>query len=75
MADYFTLLASQLGVSIWVFVVIAIWEAIWTAIAMWKSARNNHLVWFIVFLLVNLLAIPEIVYIILTRKKQVKRRR
>ena len=75
MADYLSLVASQLGVAIWVFIIIAIWEGVWTAIAMWRAAKNNHMLWFIIFFLVNLLAIPEIVYIILTRKKKAKRRK
>ncbi len=62
MADYFTTITSQLGIPVGLFVVITIWEAVWTGIAMWKSARRKHLVWFIVFFLVNLIAIPEILY-------------
>lgn len=72
MADYFSTITSQLGIPIGLFVVITIWEAIWTGIAMWKSARKKHLVWFIVFFLVNLLAIPEILYIFVFSKMKKK---
>ena len=75
MIDYFSSAAAQLGVSAWVIILIVIWEAVWTAIAMWKSAKKNHLLWFIIFFLVNLLAIPEIIYLIVTRKKNPKRKR
>ena len=75
MIDYFSSVAAQLGVSAWVIILIVIWEAVWTAIAMWKSAKKNHLWWFIIFFLVNLLAIPEIIYLIVTRKKSPKRKR
>ena len=73
MADYFSTIASQLGIAIWLLVIILIWEMIWTGIAMWKSARRKHLVWFIVFFLVNLLAIPEILYIFVFSKMKKKK--
>ncbi len=41
----------------------ALWELPWMGVAMWRAARNKHLIWFLVFLLVHLLAIPEILYI------------
>jgi len=74
MVTYATL-AEQLGMSVGLFVVIIIWEAIWTGIAMWKSARRKHLVWFIVFFLVNILAIPEILYIFIFSKMKKKSRK
>ena len=46
-----------------VLVLVVIWSAIWKGIALWKSARNNHLAWFIVLLVVNTLGILEILYI------------
>ena len=51
--SYFSLVAAQLGISVGLLAGIIIWSAIWKAIALWKSARNNHLVWFIVFILLN----------------------
>jgi hypothetical protein len=39
------------------------WTLPWKGVALWKSARNKHLVWFIVMLIVNTLAILEIIYI------------
>ena len=39
------------------------WTLPWKGVALWKSARNKHLVWFIVLLIVNTLAILEIIYI------------
>ncbi len=65
---------SQLGIPIWLIVVITLWETIWTGFAMWRAAHRRHLVWFIVFLVVNLLGIPEIIYLAVTRKKNRNRR-
>ena len=39
------------------------WTLPWKGVALWKSANNKHLVWFIVMLIVNTLAILEIIYI------------
>ncbi|MBW2993646.1 hypothetical protein KY317_03675 [Candidatus Woesearchaeota archaeon] len=57
-------------IPIWLIIIIGLWSLPWKGIALWKAARRKHLVWFIIFLLVNLLAIPEIVYLIVTRKKK-----
>lgn len=61
-------LAAYLGIPVWLLVVVAIWSLIWMGIAMWKSARKNHLVWFIVFLLIHTLGILEILYIFVFSK-------
>jgi len=50
----------------WLFVflvVISVWSLVWTAIALWKSARNNQVVWFIVMLLLNTMGLLEIIYL------------
>ena len=51
-------------------VVISVWEVIWTGLAMWTAAKKKNKILFVIFLVVNLLAIPEIVYFIVTRKKE-----
>jgi hypothetical protein len=60
---YFSDIASQLGISLWLLAVIFIWSAVWKLLALWKSARKNHLVWFIVLAIVNTVGILEILYI------------
>ncbi|MCL6500985.1 MAG: DUF5652 family protein [Candidatus Pacearchaeota archaeon] len=53
------------------------WTLPWKGIAMWKAARKGHKIWFIVFLLVNTIAILEILYIFwfskISKKKQQKK--
>ncbi len=51
-------------------VVLGIWEAIWKAVAMWKSARNNQLAWFVCILIFNTVGILPIVYILWFQKKR-----
>ncbi|MEK7627086.1 MAG: DUF5652 family protein [Patescibacteria group bacterium] len=48
---------------------IAIWTLPWKGIALWKAARNGQKIWFIALLVVNTLAILEIVYIFIFSKK------
>ena len=50
-------------------VVVIIWSAIWKMIALWKSARNNSLIWFIVLAVVNTIGILEILYIYVFSKR------
>jgi len=57
---------------IWVIIVIivlALFDAVMKVIAMWKSARNNHLVWFIFIAIFNTVGILPIIYLVLHRKK------
>lgn len=54
----------------WILLVLALWTAPWKGVALWKAARNKDLVWFIVLLLINTLAILEILYIFVFSKKK-----
>lgn len=53
-----------------VIIILAIWEGIWKLIALWKSARNNELAWFICIALINTIGILPIVYILKNKKKK-----
>lgn len=68
MAEYFNLIASQLGVSIWLLVMVIMWSAVWKFLALWKSARNRNVVWFIVFAVFNTVGILPILYIFVFSK-------
>jgi methionyl-tRNA synthetase len=45
------------------------WSIIWKGIALWHSARNKQLIWYMVLLIVNTLGILEIIYLSFFRKK------
>jgi sorbitol-specific phosphotransferase system component IIC len=49
-------------------IILAIWDAVWKLIAMWKAGRNNHLAWFLCIALISTLGILPIVYILMQRK-------
>lgn len=53
-----------------VIIILAVWESIWKMIALWKSARNNHLAWFICIGVLNTIGILPIIYVLMHKKKQ-----
>ncbi len=53
-----------------IIIILSVWDIFWKVIAMWKSARNNHLTWFILITLLNTIGILPIIYILLNRKKE-----
>jgi hypothetical protein len=58
------------GVFVVLMIIAIIWTLVWKAIALWKAARNDHKVWYIVMMIVNTLGILEIIYIFgFSRKK------
>ena len=63
MNEYLNLIASQLGISIWLFAVIIVWSAVWKLLALWKSARKGSIVWFIVLAVFNIVGLLPILYI------------
>jgi methionyl-tRNA synthetase len=55
--------ASMQGFPIPLLILLVVWEAVWKGIALWKSARNKHLVWFICIFIFNTVGILPIVYL------------
>jgi len=49
---------------------VLLWTLPWKGVALWKAARNSHKRWFVVLLVVNTLALLEIVYIFFFSKKK-----
>ena len=50
--------------------ILVLWVLPWKGYALWLSARNTHKWWFIILLLVNTLAILDIVYIFTVGRKK-----
>ena len=50
-----------------IFYLIIIWSLIWKGIALWHSARNKQLAWFVALLIINTFGILEIIYLIFFR--------
>ena len=61
----------MLGLSkeVWFFIVVG-WTLPWKGVALWKSARNGQIAWFIALLVINTLAILEIIYLVFFQRKK-----
>ena len=57
-------------VKIVIIVTIVLWTIPWKGVALWKAARNRDTTWFVLILLVNTLAILEIIYIFIFSKRK-----
>ena len=64
------LLAGSLSADSWLIWLIILWILPWKGVALWKAARNEHKWWFIALLVLNTMAILEIVYIFFFSKKK-----
>jgi len=73
MQDYIKLVTSELGISIWLLVVIIIWSYFWKLLALWKSARKGSVAWFILLALINTVGILEILYIFVFSEMKFKK--
>ena len=54
----------------WVILLAVLWMLPWKGVALWKAARNSHKGWFIALLVINTLAILEILYIFIFSKRK-----
>lgn len=68
MAEYFTQIATSLGVPIWMFITILVWSLAWKLTALWKSARKGSVAWFVILALLNTVGILPILYIFVFSK-------
>lgn len=68
MADTLATLAASFGIPLWLLVIVFVWTLFWKGLALWKSARNNHSVWFVILLVVQTFGIVEILYVFLFSK-------
>ena len=49
---------------------IALWTIPWKGVALWKAARRDDQRWFMIILIVNTLAILDILYIFIWSKRR-----
>lgn len=53
----------------WLIPLLVAWSLPWKGWALWRAARLKYAAWFIILLVLNLLGIPEIIFILVTNKK------
>ena len=56
----------------WLLPLAVAWELAWKGVALWRAARNRHIAWYVVLLIINLLGILEIIYIFAFSKPKAK---
>jgi len=56
----------------WILILVILWVLPWKGYALWLSAKKDHKWWFIVLLVVNTLAILDIIYIFAVGRKKPK---
>lgn len=54
----------------WIIWLIILWTLPWKGVALWKAATNKQTGWFIALLVLNTLAVLEILYIFVFSKKK-----
>ena len=54
----------------WLLYLAILWTLPWKGVALWRASKNSHKKWFIALLIINTLAILEIVYIFFFSKKK-----
>jgi len=54
----------------WLIYLALLWTLPWKGVALWRASKNSHKKWFIALLIINTLAILEIVYIFFFSKKK-----
>lgn len=65
-----SLLADYLTANPWLIWLILLWTLPWKGLALWKAARNEQKWWFIALLVLNTMAVLEIIYIFFFSKKK-----
>ncbi|MGI6320433.1 MAG: DUF5652 family protein [Bacteroidales bacterium] len=53
-----------------ILIILIVWDMVWRSIALWKSARNKHLAWFICLIIFNTIGVLPIIYILIDRYKK-----
>lgn len=52
---------------------VAIWSVFWMGWALWRAAKGDSKIWFVILLLVHTMGILDIIYIFLISKKAGKK--
>lgn len=61
---------EQINWTMVLIIFLVLWTIPWKGVALWQAARLGDRVWFVIMLLINTLAILEIVYIFFISKRK-----
>ena len=65
---YLQYVSTQLGIPLWLLLLVVVWNIAWKIPALWISARKKQIIWFVVLIFVNTMGILEILYIFIVSK-------
>ncbi len=51
-------------------IILMVWSIVWKGLALWKAAKNDDNVWYILMLVLNTSGILEIIYYYFISKRQ-----
>jgi len=63
---------SQINQNPYFAIPLMLWTIIWKGLALWKAAKKEDKIWFVVLLVLNSLGIVEILYYFFFSKKTLK---
>jgi CHASE2 domain-containing sensor protein len=72
MVNYLSLVSEQMGLPVWLLILIVVWTLAWKLTAMYIAARKKSIPWFIVLAIINTTGILPIFYIFLFSKMKVR---
>lgn len=61
--DYSNFISALAQIPLWFLLLVLFWDAIWKIASMWKAAKKNSPIWFVVLAIVNSVGILPILYI------------
>ena len=70
--QYLQYISSQIGIPVWLIIIVFIWNIIWKLPALYIAARKRQILWFVVLALVNTMGILEILYLFIFSRHQRK---
>lgn len=53
----------------WLLILLIVWSLPWKAMALWKAAKNDQKIWFVIFIVLNTVGILEIIYLFFLGKE------
>lgn len=60
------------SIPLWILILIMLWVLPWKGYSMWLAARRKDKKWFVLLLIINSLAILDIIYIFFVAKRKEK---
>lgn len=54
----------------WLLILLVLWSLPWKAMALWRAAKQDQKIWFIIFIIFNSVGILEILYLFIFGKER-----